>query len=134
MRYKCSTCSWTGGDFDSQSAAKNAHDAYNVSSEEMCSSAPKPLSENTMKKSQLIKLIREVIEESSMSRLHQEISDSIETLIELGATTKDIRDVLDQMDSENSQEPEDTHNESGQIDPNGNFDAGGHMIRHPGER
>lgn len=65
MKYKCSTCSWSGGEFDSKNSAKNAHDAYNVSSEEMCSSTPKQISENVMKKSQLKLIIREVIEESS---------------------------------------------------------------------
>ena len=39
-----------------------------------------------MKKSQLKQLIREVIQESAMSNLHLEITESIEGLIELGAT------------------------------------------------
>ena len=106
MKYKCSTCSWIGGEFSSQSSAKNAHDAYNISSEEMCSSTPKQISENTMKKSQLKQLIREVIQESAMSNLHLEITESIEGLIELGATYKDIRTVIDQLEEESKQEPE----------------------------
>lgn len=57
-----------------------------------------------------------------MSRLHQEISIAIEQLIEKGATVEMIQDVLNQVEF---------YNEKGQIDPNGSFDAGGHMVRHP---
>lgn len=75
-----------------------------------------------MKKSELKQLIRECIAESNMSRLHQEISIAIEQLIEKGATVEMIQDVLNQVEF---------YNEKGQIDPNGSFDAGGHMVRHP---
>ena len=78
-----------------------------------------------MKKSELKQLIRECIAESNMSRLHQEISIAIEQLIEKGATVEMIQDVLNQVEF---------YNEKGQIDPNGSFDAGGHMVRHPANR
>ena len=78
-----------------------------------------------MKKSELKRLIRECITESNMSRLHQEITDAIQQLIEKGATVEMIQDVLDQTEF---------YNEKGQVDPNGSFDAGGHMVRHPATR
>ena len=78
-----------------------------------------------MKKSELKQLIRECITESNMSRLHQDISVAIEQLIEKGATIEMIQDVLDQFEF---------YNEKGQLDPNGNFDVGGHMVRHPANR
>lgn len=78
-----------------------------------------------MKKSELKQLIRECIAESNMSRLHQEISIAIEQLIEKGATVEMIQDVLNQVEF---------YNEKGQIDPNGSFDAGGHMARNPASR
>lgn len=75
-----------------------------------------------MKKSELKQLIRECLAESNMSRLHLEISEAIQQLIEKGATVEMIQDVLEQTEF---------HNEKGQVDPNGSFDAGGHMVRHP---
>ena len=78
-----------------------------------------------MKKSELKQLIRECIAESNMSRLHQDISVAIQQLIEKGATVEMIKDVLDQVEF---------YNEKGQSDPNGSFDAGGHMVRHPANR
>lgn len=97
-----------------------------------------------MKKSQLKQLIREVIQESAMSNLHLEITESIEGLIELGATYKDIRTVtesiegliergatykdirtvIDQLEEESKQEPE-SYDKSGKPSAGGSFDVGG---------
>lgn len=78
-----------------------------------------------MTKSELKQLIRECIAESNMSRLHQEITTSIQQLVEKGATVEMIQDVLEQFE---------TYDDKGNVDPNGNFDAGGHMITHPAAR
>ena len=77
-----------------------------------------------MKKSQLKQLIREVIQESAMSNLHLEITESIEGLIELGATYTDIRTVIDQLEEESKQEPE-SYDKSGKLSASGSFDVGG---------
>ena len=60
-----------------------------------------------MKKSQLKQLIREVIQESTMSERHLEITESLETLIEHGVTIDDIRIVLDQLEEKQSEERSD---------------------------
>ena len=82
-----------------------------------------------MKKSQLKQLISKIIKESAMGNLHLEITDSIEGLIELGATTDDIRSVLDQIEKERAEDPADVYDNSGKIVPHGTFDVSGKYNR-----
>jgi len=76
-----------------------------------------------MKKSQLKQLIREVIKESAMGNLHLEITESIEGLIELGATYEYIRTVIDQLEEESKQEPK-SYDKSEKPSTSGSFDVG----------